>query len=321
MAVWVARSVWTGETAGAKWSRTVGNLDGKAIVVTGAGRGLGEAYALCASQAGAAVVVNDVDAGLAERTAGLIRDRGGRAVASEHDVVDPEQAGEIVGRCVDTYGRIDGLVNNAGLNYEASPWEDDFERMRGVVEVNLFGSFNCGTAAIRAMRAAGTAGSIVNIASGSLLGQRKLGAYAATKGAIASLTFSWALDLDESDCDSIRVNAVCPVAHTRMVWQSERSLRTIPPERTPSKVAPLVLFLLSDSAAGITGQLIRCDGTDLHILGQPYFKQPILHRETWDAESVDRAFNEVFQAHLEPFGLEKRMPQRLHDLLAPPRSA
>ena len=296
----------------------MGNLDGKAIVVTGAGRGLGEAYALHASRAGAAVVVNDVDAGLAERTAELIRDHGGRAVASEHSVVDPEQAAEIVALCAGTFGRIDGLVNNAGLNYESVPWEDDFERMREVVEVNLFGSFNCGTAAIRAMRAAGTAGSIVNIASGSLLGQRKLGAYAATKGAIASLTFSWALDLDEF---GIRVNAVCPVAHTRMVWQSERSLRAIPPERTPSKVAPLVLFLLSDSAAGITGQLVRCDGTDLHIIGQPYFKQPILQREFWDTESVDRAFNEVFQAHLEPFGLEKRMPQRLHDLLVPPRSA
>ena len=318
MAARVARSVLTGRRRRAKWSGTVGNLDGKAIVVTGAGRGLGEAYALHAARAGAAVVVNDVDAGLADRTAELIREQGGKAVASEHSVVDAGQAADIVALCVQTFGRIDGLVNNAGLNYEASPWEDDPERMREVVEVNLFGSFNCGIAAIKAMRAAGTAGSIVNIASGSLLGQRKLGAYAATKGAIASLTFSWALDLDEV---GIRVNAVCPVAHTRMVWKSERSLRAIPPERTPGKVAPLVLFLLSDSSAGITGQLVRCDGTDLHIVGQPYFKQPVLHREIWDSESVDRAFNEVFQAHLEPFGLEKRLPQRLHDLLVPPRSA
>jgi NAD(P)-dependent dehydrogenase (short-subunit alcohol dehydrogenase family) len=296
----------------------VGILDGKAIVITGAGRGLGEAYALHAAQAGAAVVVNDVDPGLAERTADVIRAHGGEAVASEHSVTDPAQAGEIVELCVGKFGRIDGLVNNAGLNYEALPWEDDFDRMREVVEANLFGTFSCGVAAIRAMRAAGTAGSIVNIASGSLLGQRRLGAYAATKGAIASLTFSWALDLDEL---GIRVNAVCPVAHTRMVWKSERSLRSIPPDRAPGKVAPLVLFLLSDRAEGITGQLVRCDGTQLHIVGQPYFKQPILNRETWDTETVERAFSEVFQAHLEPFGLEKRMPQRLHDLLLPPRSA
>ena len=296
----------------------MGILDGKAIVVTGAGRGLGEAYALHASQAGAAVVVNDVDPGLAERTAGLIREHGGTAVASEHTVTDPRQAEDIIQLCVREFGRLDGLVNNAGLNYESLPWEDGFEQMREVVEVNLFGSFNCGVAAIRAMRASGSGGSIVNIASGSLLGQRRLAAYAATKGAIASLTFSWALDVDEL---GIRVNAVCPVAHTRMVWTSERSLRAIPPERTPSRVAPLVLFLLSDRAEGITGQLIRCDGSALHVIGQPYFKQPILDRETWDTGSVEQAFTEVFQAHLEPFGLEKRMPQRLHDLLVPSRSA
>jgi hypothetical protein len=106
-----------------------------------------------------------------------------------------------------------------------------------------------------------------------------------------------------------------------MVWESERSLRATPPERTPGKVAPLVLFLLSDRAAGITGQLVRCNGHELHIVGQPYLKQPILTSDNWDTAGVERAFTEVFQAHLEPFGLEKRMPGRLHDLLNPGRSA
>lgn len=296
----------------------MGILDGKAIVVTGAGRGLGEAYALHAAQSGASVVVNDIQLDLAEQTAQHIRSYGGAAVANGHDVADPRAAQEIIDTCLAEFGRLDGLVNNAGLNYDAAPWEDDFAQMRQLMEVNLFGTFNCGLAAIRAMRAAGTQGSIVNIASGALLGQRNLAAYAASKGAVASLSYSWALDVDSN---GIRVNVVCPVAHTRMVWKSERSLRATPPERTPSKVAPLVLFLLSDRAAGITGQVIRCNGRDLHIIGQPFFKPPILSRQNWDTDSVQRAFDEVFQAHLEPFGLEKRMPQRLHDLLTPSRSA
>jgi NAD(P)-dependent dehydrogenase (short-subunit alcohol dehydrogenase family) len=296
----------------------VGILDGKAIVVTGAGRGLGEAYALHAAQAGARLVVNDIDAEFAERTAANIRDYGGEAVASTHNMAEAKDAAAVIEMCLDTYGRLDGLVNNAGVNYDVQPWDDTPDRMRELFEVNVFGSFNCGLAAIKAMRAAGTAGSIVNIASGALLGQRQLAAYSASKGAIASLTYSWALDLDDL---GIRVNAVCPVAHTRMVWTSERSLRATPPERTPSKVAPLVLFLLSDSAVGITGQLIRCNGRDLHVVGQPYLKQPILTNENWDTATVERAFNDVLQAHLEPFGLEKRMPRRLHELLTPSRSA
>lgn len=296
----------------------MGILAGKVVVITGAGRGLGEAYAIHAAHAGARLVVNDVDRDFAERTAEHIRAYGGEAVASGHDVAQPSDASAIIDYCVDTYGRIDGLVNNAGVNYEALPWEDSPDRMRELFEVNFFGLFNCGLAAITAMREAGTPGSIVNIASGALLGQRKLAAYAASKGAVASLTYSWALDLDALD---IRVNAVCPVAHTRMVWESERSLRATPPERTPGKVAPLVMFLLSDRSAGITGQLVRCNGHELHIVGQPYLKQPILTNDNWDTASVERAFDEVFQAHLEPFGLEKRMPPRLHGLLTPSRSA
>jgi NAD(P)-dependent dehydrogenase (short-subunit alcohol dehydrogenase family) len=295
----------------------MGILDGKTIAITGAGRGLGEAYAVHAAQAGANVVVNDIDAERAEHTAENIRRYGGKAVANGFDVAKPDQAEAIVRSCLEEFGRIDGLVNNAGLNYESLPWEDEFDQMRQLVEVNVIGVFNCGVAAIRAMRDTGTAGSIVNIASGALMGQRKLAAYAASKGAVASLTYSWALDLDDL---GIRVNAVCPVAHTRMVWKSERSLRATPPERTPSKVAPVVLYLLSDRAQGITGQLIRCNGRQLHVVGQPYLKQPILERDNWDTESVERAFTEVFQAHLEPFGLEKRMPERLHDLLNPGRS-
>ncbi|GAB2767024.1 SDR family NAD(P)-dependent oxidoreductase [Amycolatopsis magusensis] len=285
-----------------------GLLEQKAVVVTGGGRGLGQAFAVHAAQAGAAVVVNDVDVEFAERTAEGIRAQGGRAVASGHSVADPKQARAIVDRCVAEYGRIDGLVSNAGVNYEALPWQEDPDQVRELIEVNVLGVVYTGMAAAEAMVAQGGGGSIVNISSGASLGQRKLGVYAASKGAVASLTYSWALDLEEV---GIRVNAVCPLAHTRMVWKSERSLRNCPPDRTPSRIAPLVLFLLGENSAGITGQMIRCNGPQLHLVGQPHFKAPILERDVWDTESVERAFDEVFSAHLEPYGLEKRVPPKL----------
>src|SRR5882757_7936540 len=150
----------------------MGILDGKAVVVTGAGRGLGEAYAMHAAQAGARLVVNDVDSDFAERTAAHIRDYGGEAVASTHNVADPVDAAAIIEYCVDAYGQINGLVNNAGVNYDAQPWDDSPDRMRELFEINVFGTFNCGIAAIKAMRDAGVTGSIVNIASGALLGQQ-----------------------------------------------------------------------------------------------------------------------------------------------------
>ncbi len=290
-----------------------GQLDGKAVVVTGAGRGLGEAFATHAAQAGARVVVNDVDGDLAERTTANITAHGGRAVASGHNVADPSQAAALVELCVTEFGSVDGLVNNAGLNYEAVSWEDDPDDVRRLVETNVLGVIYVGTAAARAMVESGRGGSIVNISSGASLGQRKLATYSASKGAVASLTYSWALDMEEV---GIRVNAVCPLAHTRMVWKSERSLRNCPPERTPARIAPLVLFLLGDDSRGITGQLIRCNGSDLHIMGQPYVKEPVLRRDVWDSESVRRAFAEVFAAHLEPYGLEKRVPPTLREWTA-----
>lgn len=289
----------------------MGILNGKAIVTTGAGRGLGQAFALHVAQAGAGVVVNDVDADLAEVTAENIRSQGGRAVVSPHSVADPAQAQAIVDLCVAEFGTIDGLINNAGLNYESLPWDEDVAQVRELVEVNVLGVMYTGIAAARAMVARG-GGSIVNVSSGAMLGQRKLGVYAASKGAVASLTYSWALDMEDK---GIRVNALCPLAHTRMVWKSERSLRACPPDRTPARIAPVVLYLLSDLSHGITGQVIRCNGPQLHIVGQPYLKAPILERDVWDSESVARAFDEVFQAHLEPYGLEKRMPPRLRKWL------
>lgn len=285
----------------------MGILEGKAIVITGAGRGLGEAYALHAARSGASVVVNDIDGELAEAVADRIGRCGGRAVASAQSVRDPGQASGVVERCLAEFGKVDGLVNNAALNYEALPWDEDVDVARELVEVNVLGVLYCGIAAARVMRTQ-RAGSIVNISSGSSFGQRAAGTYAASKGAVASLTYSWALDMAEL---GIRVNGVCPVAWTRMVERSPAAQLRVTPRRTPDRIAPLVTYLLSDRAEGITGQLIRFTGDQLHIVRQPGIKEPVLHRACWATEDIVAAFDGILDHNLEPFGLEKQVPPRL----------
>jgi NAD(P)-dependent dehydrogenase (short-subunit alcohol dehydrogenase family) len=285
----------------------MGILEGKAIVVTGAGRGLGEAYALHAARSGACVVVNDIDGELAEAVADRIGRCGGRAVASAQSVRDPDQASGVVERCLAEFGKVDGLVNNAALNYGALPWDENVDVAREVIEVNVLGVLYCGIAAARVMRTQ-RAGSIVNISSGSSFGQRAAGTYAASKGAVASLTYSWALDMAEL---GIRVNGVCPVAWTRMVERSPAAQLRVTPRRTPDRIAPLVTYLLSDLAEGITGQLIRFTGDQLHIVRQPGIKEPVLHRERWATEDIAAVFDGVLDHNLEPFGLDKQVPPRL----------
>lgn len=293
----------------------MGILDGKAVVITGAGRGLGEAYALHAGRSGARVVVNDVEGELAEAVAARIVRHGGRAVASAQSVGDPDQARGIVQRCLSEFGRIDGLVNNAALGpHEVLPWEEDSCSAREVIEVNVLGVLYCGIAAARAMRAQGS-GSIVNISSGSSFGQRRAGAYSASKGAVASLTYSWALDLEEV---GIRVNGVCPLAWTRLVECSPAAQLRCTRERTPDRVAPLITYLLSDLAERITGQLIRCTGDQLHIVRQPGVKDPVLRSSGWTTQDIAAAFDGVLNHHLEPFGMEKRIPPGLRPAISHP---
>nr|WP_042181120.1 SDR family oxidoreductase [Kibdelosporangium sp. MJ126-NF4]CEL14821.1 Short-chain alcohol dehydrogenase associated with acetoin utilization [Kibdelosporangium sp. MJ126-NF4]CTQ96548.1 Short-chain alcohol dehydrogenase associated with acetoin utilization [Kibdelosporangium sp. MJ126-NF4] len=268
----------------------MGTLTGKAVVVTGAGQGLGKAYAVHAAAAGAAVVVNDIAYELAEEVAAAIRDAGGRAVAGGQNVADPEQANEVIEQCVTEFGTVDGLVNNAGLRYEANAWEDSPERIRELIEVNVLGSMYCGTAAARVMHRQGS-GAIVNISSLALVGQSGAAAYSASKGAVASMTVSWAVEFAKQ---GIRVNALCPLAYTRMVETDSRATTT--PEDSPDRIAPLVTYLLSDRSAGVTGQVIRFTGTDLHLYRQFSRKPPLLEREHWDVGDFAAVFDEVFDA-------------------------
>ncbi|GDY30702.1 SDR family NAD(P)-dependent oxidoreductase [Gandjariella thermophila] len=271
----------------------MGILDGRAVVITGAGRGLGRAYAMHAAESGAAVVVNDVAGDLAEQVVETIRASGGRAVAGVGSVADPGQAAALVESCVAHFGAIDGLVNNARVRHDAVSWEDDPDRIRQLFDVNVLGTMYCGHAAARAMR--GRGGVIVNVASGSMLGQPRAVAYSASKAAVASLTSAWAVEFAEH---GIRVNAVCPLAWTPMAAADPRARTT--PQDSPERIAPLVTYLLSDLASGVTGQIVRFVGDKLCVVRQPAIKEPVLVRDSWDVEQIAKAFDGDLAGAFEP---------------------
>jgi NAD(P)-dependent dehydrogenase (short-subunit alcohol dehydrogenase family) len=260
-------------------------LDGKVVVVTGAGRGLGEAYARSLASAGAAVVVSDLDGSAASSVAASIVAGGGRAAADGHTVSEAVAASAIIEAAVTTFGRLDGLVNNAGVFYVAEPEEDDPAEATSMVATNLLGTIYCGLSAIRQMVRQGSGGVIVNDTSGAQSGMRRRGVYGATKGATASLTYSWALDLDRHH---IRVNAVSPIARTAMVDYGV-ALGEAGTEWPPAHVAPLVTYLVSDDAAGVTGHVIRLDGTTLSLQSRPGARRWAATADRWDHRSIAEA--------------------------------
>jgi NAD(P)-dependent dehydrogenase (short-subunit alcohol dehydrogenase family) len=283
----------------------MGALDGKAVVVTGAGRGLGAAYARLAAAQGAAVLVNDVDADLASAVAAQITASGGRALAAAGTIGTWDGAGAVVARCVEVYGSIDGLVNNAGIFRLADPAAQDPDEFRTVVEVNLLGTAYCGLHAIRAMLAQGS-GSIVNVTSGAHAGSAAMGAYGASKGGVASLTYCWAADLAGT---GVRVNAVSPNAHTRMADAFEAYLGAAAQgqnvHKPPEQNAPAVVYLLTDAAAAVHGQVVRIDGDELSMIAHPVVQGHGVQDPSWTVEKVAAAFAAGAVGPISPVGLHR----------------
>jgi NAD(P)-dependent dehydrogenase (short-subunit alcohol dehydrogenase family) len=282
-----------------------GYLTGKAVAVTGAGRGLGAAYARLAAAEGASVLVNDVDRALAGQLVEEIRGAGGRAEADASDIATWSGAGRLVEHCVEAFGAIDGLVNNAGIFRMADPRDADPATFRAVIEVNLLGSAYCGLHAISAMLDKGS-GSIVNVTSGSQAGSASMAAYGASKGGVASLTYCWALDLAGT---GVRVNAVSPNANTRMAQEFERFLGEAAPgqnvHKTAESNAPAVVYLLSDAAAGINGQVVRIDGDELSLMAHPAVVGTGLRDDNWTVDAVAAAFTGTLAAQAQPLGLHR----------------
>lgn len=280
-------------------------LDEKAVVVTGAGRGVGAACAAHAASLGARVVVNDIDPDSAERVAAAVRATGGRAVAHPADIAVRSQAAGLVARCLAEFGRIDGLVNNAALMSLGRLEDHDDGHLRRLLEVNVVGGFNCAAEAIRPMYAQ-RSGSIVNVTSGAHLGLPEMGDYAATKGAVASMTYAWAADAAGT---GVRVNALSPLAESAMSAMSQAYLRStgrpdaVVVAPAAAQNAPAVSYLLSDAAAGVTGQIVRVDGCRLSIMAHPAILEPVLHRDSWSSDDVERAFSRVLGMRQSPTGL------------------
>jgi len=279
----------------------MGALDGKAVVITGAGRGLGSAYARLAAREGARVVVNDIDADTAAEVVAAIAGFGGEAAADTSDISTWDGAAALMQGCVSRFGRLDGLVSNAGLFYLSRPEDEVAERVRAIVDVNVLGPIHCGIHALRIMRTQGS-GSIVNVTSGAHAGISDMAMYGATKGAVASLTYGWAVDVAGS---GVRVNAVSPIAKSRMydtmlAYSGGKGTDTAV---TPDDNAAPVVFLLSDAAQGINGQIVRINPPRLSLIAHPAEVPVHATSGGWTVADVARAFREELRDSLQPLGL------------------
>jgi NAD(P)-dependent dehydrogenase (short-subunit alcohol dehydrogenase family) len=278
-------------------------LAGQAIVVTGAGSGLGAAYAKAATQAGASVVVNDLSVASATRTATELRETGAPAIPFAADVADWDAAEALIEHCVTEFGKIDGLVNNAGVvgrpGLMLAETPDEATR---VMNVNVCGTLFPGVHAARAMVAAGNGGAIVNVTSGDQCGTELVTTYGASKAAVAGLTFGWAMELADH---GIRVNAIAPNARTDMVIKAVKQLGHNPQERnypSTSDNAAVIVFLLSDAAARLNGQIVRVDHGHVSVMAHPLVVEPRVSID-WTVEALTQIFSEDLRESLQPLGL------------------
>ncbi|PHV64859.1 SDR family NAD(P)-dependent oxidoreductase [Williamsia muralis] len=280
-------------------------LTGKTVLITGAARGLGEAFAIELAKDGAEVFLADVGSAVTE-VAARIESNGGRAEAMVGSIVEYAFCDDVVAACVSRFGKVDAVVNNAGLIHEAYFWEDDPEAMRAIVEVNVLGTMNMGRATGAYMKDHG-GGVILNVSSDGGGGMPQYSAYAASKGAISSLTYSWALDGDDHD---IRVNAIAPFARTHMSLLTP-SLAPNPPD--PALIAPLVTYLVSDRSEGISGQVFRFTSTELGLLQHPRLKEPTLKKDRWNTADIREAIDGELSEHLEIVSSLGWRPSRMRD--------
>ena len=285
---------------------------GKVAIVTGAGRGIGRGIALLLAREGARVVVCDIgasldgagaDVGPAQTVVNEIEKAGGEAIASTASISEPSNAEKIVAAALDQFGRVDILVNNAGILrdriFHRMSWSD----WSDVINVHLHGSFAMSRACATHFREQNS-GSFVHMTSTSgLVGNFGQANYMAAKMGIVGLSRGIALDMARFN---VRSNCIAPFAWTRMIdsipaeseQEKERVARMR--EMSPEKIAPLTVYLASDRAEGITGQIFSVRNNEIYLFNQNRPIRTIHRSDGWTPEKLDAQLKGAFAPSFTP---------------------
>jgi NAD(P)-dependent dehydrogenase (short-subunit alcohol dehydrogenase family) len=273
-------------------------VKGKTAIVTGGGRGIGRGIAMLLAQEGARVVVSDIgaslqgdgsDAGPAQDVVRGIEKAGGQAIASTLSITEPKNAEAIVKTALDAFGRIDILVNNAGILRDVIFHKMSWSDWSDVVDVHLHGSFNMSRAVAPLFREQGSGAFVHMTSTSGLIGNFGQANYMAAKLGIMGLSRGIALDMARFN---VRSNCIAPFAFTRMIEsipaQSEQDKRRIEAfqRMTPEKIAPLAVYLCSDAAADITGQIFSVRNNEIYLFNQPRPIKTIHRAEGWTPKGI-----------------------------------
>ena len=273
-------------------------MQDKVVVVTGAGGGIGRDMALALAAAGAKVVVNDIgtsttgegtDAGPAQKVVEEIKAAGGQAVANMDSVAEAAAAGRIIQCALDHFGRIDGVVNNAGILRDRFFHKMSLDEWDAVLKVHLYGSYYMSRAAANHFKEQ-ESGTFVHMTSTSgLIGNFGQANYSAAKLGLVALSKSIALDMQKFN---VRSNCIAPFAWSRMIGSipTETDAEKARVERikqmTPAKIAPLAVCLASDVSADTNGQIFAVRNNEIFLISQPRPVRSVHRSEGWTPQSV-----------------------------------